>query len=163
MIVYLPFLTRSPIYALSVIFAGAIMPTLGSFFLFFLYFLLTRRDWLAAVAYITTWLIPCFFIPTDSRDVLVILSLAYGAVLIFLYLRFGLLTVAATSVAADVLVSSPVTLDFSAWYSGGSIVYLGVLIGMAAYGFVVASGGQALAWVSYVTGEADARPQAAVN
>jgi hypothetical protein len=64
------------------------------------------------------------------------------------------------TIAADLVSSTPVTFDFSAWYSGSSLVYLAALVGLVLYGFIVASGGQALAWVGHVTGEADAKPEA---
>jgi eukaryotic-like serine/threonine-protein kinase len=161
--IYHPVLTAGPVYALATIYAGAIVPTLGGFFMFFVYFLVTRREWLAAVAYALTWLIPACLLPAENRDALVLFNVVFCALLIFLYLRFGLLSVAVMSIADDIVTTAPVTFDFSAWYGGASIVYLGVLVGLAVYGFVVASGGQALAWVGHVTGETGAKAEAVMD
>jgi Protein kinase domain len=152
--------TAGPVYGLAVIFAAAVLPTLAGFFMIFVYFLIIRREWLAAAAYALTFMIPVCMAPTENRDVLVLTVVLYSALLVFLYLRFGLLSVAAMSIAGDLVSSTPVTFDFSAWYSGGSLVYLAVLVGLVVYGFIVASGGQALAWVGHVTGEANAKAEA---
>jgi hypothetical protein len=48
-----------------------------------------------------------------------------------------------------------------AWYAGSGLVYLSVLVALAVYGFVVASGGQWLGWVRYLTREASDQPQPA--
>jgi serine/threonine-protein kinase len=162
-LIYHPSLTYGTVYQLAVIYANAVVPTLGSFFMFFIYFLLTRREWIAAVAYVLTWVSPSFFAAADNRDLLLLLVSIYGVLLIFLYLRFGLLSVAVSNIVAELLNTTLVTFNFSAWYSGSSIVYLAILLGLVLYGFVVSSGGQALAWVAHVTGETGAKADAAMQ
>jgi serine/threonine-protein kinase len=153
---------NGPIFGIATIVAIAVVPTLSSFFLFFIYFLLTRREWLAAAAFTLTFSIPACMAPVENRDFLVLFVALFSALLVFMYLRFGLLSVAAMSIANNLADGVPVTFDFSAWYAGSALVYLAVLIGLVVYGFVVASGGQALAWVAHVTGEArqDLQPEA---
>jgi hypothetical protein len=161
--IFHPLLTAGPVYELATIYAGAVLPALGGFFMFFVYFLITRREWLAAIAYALTWLIPACLLPAENREAAVLFNIVFSALQILLYLRFGLLTVATMSIAGDIVTAAPVTFDFGAWYSGTSIVYLAVLVGLVLYGFVVASGGQALAWVGHFTGEADGKAAAGMD
>jgi serine/threonine-protein kinase len=159
--IYHPKLTAGPVYVLATIYVGAVVPTLGGFFLFFLFFLITRREWLAVFAYALTWVIPASLIPSESQDFVALYSLSVSALLIFLYLRFGLLSVAAASIAGDLSNYAPVTFNFRAWYGGSSLVYLAVILGVVFYGFIVSSGGQWLAWVRHLAGDASEEPQAA--
>src|SRR5262245_12788356 len=160
---YSPVLTCSPVVALATIFVQAIVPTLAGFFMIFVFFLLSRREWIAAIIYVLVWGIPTCLVPTENRDVLIVSVVAFSMVLVVMYLRFGLLAVAASSIPADIVSIAPVTFNFSAWYASDSVVYLAVLVGLAVYGFVVSSGGQALAWVTHQTGEANAKVEAALD
>src|SRR5262245_11150485 len=160
---YSPLLTCSPMVALATIFVQAVVPTLAGFFTIFVFFLLSRRDWIAAIIYALVWAVPVCLAPTENRDVLIVSIVAFSMLLVFMYLRFGLLAVAAASIPSQIVSVAPVTFNFSAWYASDSIVYLAVLIGLVLYGFVVSSGGQALAWVTHLTGEANAKVEAALD
>jgi hypothetical protein len=63
-----------------------------------------------------------------------------AAVLVFVVLRFGLLSVAVFRFVAPLLERAPITLDFSRWYSGRSLLALAVFVGIALYGFRLALG-----------------------
>jgi serine/threonine-protein kinase len=161
--IYNPMLTGGPVHGLATIFTVSVLPTLGGFFMIFLFFLVTRRVWLAAVVYSAVWMIPAWLAPIENRDVILPIMLAYGVIIILVYLQAGLLAVAALHVTLLISAWAPVTFEFSAWYSGSSIVYLAVFVGLVLYGFVVASGGQALAWVGYLTGEPGAELEPAMD
>jgi hypothetical protein len=65
--------------------------------------------------------------------------LLQSAVFVFVVLRFGLLSVAVMGFA-PLLQAAPITLDFSRWYSGRSLLALAVFVGIALYGFRLALG-----------------------
>jgi serine/threonine-protein kinase len=157
------FLTAGPASGLPCVFAIAIRQSLLAFVEFFAFYLLTRREWLAAIACTAFWL--TLEIMASKSDENLGLLLIVGSVLFIIQLvvimRFGVLALAALWIS-KILLYAPVTFDTSAWYSGSSLVYLGMLVGLVVYGFVVASGGQALAWVGHLTGEASAKVEAEV-
>jgi hypothetical protein len=65
-----------------------------------------------------------------------------AAVLVFVVLRFGLLSVAVFRFVAPLLQFAPITLDFSRWYAGRSLFALLVFAGIAVYAFRAALGRQ---------------------
>jgi len=52
--------------------------------------------------------------------------------------RFGLLATVIAEFLTDLCLSFPMTLDFSSWYAGSTVVVLVAVAGMAFYGFSVA-------------------------
>ncbi len=52
-----------------------------------------------------------------------------------LFIRFGLLSVAVSVVAVNLLNRIPQTADFGAWYAGGCKFALGMVFLVACYGF----------------------------
>jgi serine/threonine-protein kinase len=65
-----------------------------------------------------------------------------GSMYLFLLFRFGLLATVIAEYVVDLALSFPLTLDFSAWYSGSTVVVLVALAGMATYGLSVARVGR---------------------
>ncbi len=57
--------------------------------------------------------------------------------------RFGIVALAVSFLSRDLLLSSPLTLDFSRWYAGRSLLVLLILAGLAIYGFRASLGGKA--------------------
>jgi hypothetical protein len=83
-------------------------------------------------------------------------------ILIAVILRLGVLALA-TLWFTDILLGASITFDISAWYSGSSLIYFAVLMGLLIYGFVASGGGQTLEWVGHVTDETDAKVEAATS
>jgi hypothetical protein len=79
---------------------------------------------------------------TNWWHALIMLMLITGFVVVFT--RFGVLAFAALAFVYELLTTSPITLDTSAWYFGASLTYLLVVAGLAAYGCVVSLGGRPL-------------------
>ena len=56
--------------------------------------------------------------------------------------RFGLLAGVAYGVCYQMIRDCPITSDFTAWYGGGTLFALGVVVAICGYGFYTSLGGQ---------------------
>jgi eukaryotic-like serine/threonine-protein kinase len=70
------------------------------------------------------------------------MAIALGSLTIFVAARFGLVALAFTQLTRNLLLSAPLTLDFSRWYAGRSMFVLVVLASLAVYGFHTSLGGR---------------------
>ena len=57
-------------------------------------------------------------------------------------IRFGLITLITAMFVDEVLHSVPITTNFSAWYSGSTIVVVLVVLALAGFAFHTSLGGQ---------------------
>jgi serine/threonine-protein kinase len=116
----------------------AVFNALGIMSLFFLSTLILRRKWLAAVALGLVFVI----LNLSGENLSIELPFAFlrAALLVFLVLRFGLLSVAVGGFVDVLLEASPITLDFSQWYAGRSLFAVSLFVGIALYGFRIALG-----------------------
>jgi hypothetical protein len=109
--------------------------TLGLFVLVFLLRLVLRRDWLAGGALIVTTTL----LSMAGKDLpLYTAAFNIAALLVFVtvLLRFGLVAVTvANFVAATFSTGFPISMEFSRWYGGGTIVVLLAFCAVAVYGF----------------------------
>jgi serine/threonine-protein kinase len=62
-------------------------------------------------------------------------NVGWAAVMVFLYVRFGLIAVMATWLSGLLLFRFPFTTDFSAWYAQGGLLALATILLLAGYGF----------------------------
>ena len=121
---------------------GSISTTLLLFLLLFLFRVVLRKSWLAAVAFVLLFTTlkslgsdyPALEWPLEA---ILYTAFAFGA------LRFGLVTLAAALFTADVGLNIPVTLNTSAWYFSDSILALASLAALSIWGFYIALAGQA--------------------
>ncbi|MEP6995218.1 MAG: hypothetical protein ABI968_11900, partial [Acidobacteriota bacterium] len=65
-----------------------------------------------------------------------------AALMIFVATRFGILALAANALAGFLLTEAPLTLDFSRWYAGRSLLVVLLVAGIAFYGFWTSLGGK---------------------
>ncbi|MFN0123960.1 MAG: hypothetical protein ACKV2V_25950 [Blastocatellia bacterium] len=109
-------------------------------FLLFVLRTLTRRQWLAAVIVV---LLGCLLGLSASGSPLIgALSNGINFLLILtIMLRFGFFALA-VYVNVDGLLSYPMTLHFSAWYTGPALLLAGAVLALAAYAFHTSLGGQ---------------------
>jgi hypothetical protein len=116
----------------------AVFDALGIMSLFFLASSILRKKWLAGVA------LGLLFVILSLGGENLFLEVPFGvlraAFLVFLVLRFGLLSVAVGGFVDVLLQVSPITLDFSQWYAGRSFFALALFAAIALYGFRVALG-----------------------
>jgi hypothetical protein len=100
----------------------------------FVALLILRKRWAAVGA---VWLFATFvgFSPDEFWPVELPVAMIASTVVLFLMLRFGVLTVAISFAAMSILEASPLTLDPDAWYFGRSMVSLLFYATLIGYGF----------------------------
>jgi hypothetical protein len=121
-------------------FTNGLFVSLFTLFLFFLFRVVVRSDWVALLL---------FALLAGSSRVAGIASwaaipvlIAGGALRVFVLVR--LVAAIVDSFVWSLLVSSPMTLQTSAWYSSAGYVTLIIIGAMALYGVKTALGGRAL-------------------
>ncbi len=128
---WLAFLTRS------------ITSTLMCFLVLFLLRVLLRRAWLAGVVFVALYAAPSLLasrhLALEAPFQLVVYSIAAVAVV-----RFGLITLAAGLLTANVLLTVPMTASLSSWYAGGTIFVYASVLALALWGFTSSLAGQRL-------------------
>ncbi len=120
---------------------GSISSVLLMFLLLFLFRVLLRKSWLAAIAFIllfTALKSVSSAYPALEWPIQVTLytALAFGA------LRFGLVALAVALYTADLALNIPVTLNPSAWYFTSATLALATIAALAIWGFYTALAGQ---------------------
>jgi len=122
---------------------AAIQATLLFFFLLFVLRVLLRKEWLAAIVFVAIWTT----LKTLGSDYPWIegpaWTLIYGVAALIVF-RFGFVALAIGLFVTDMLLNVPVTLDFSAWYAGSTLLPLMIVAALAVWGFYNALAGQKL-------------------
>ncbi len=114
--------------------------------LFFLYLLhaLVKRAWVARLLLFVVW-IPLAAAGVRQDFLVVFLAVGiFGAIWVALLVRFGQLASAAFLFTVYVLVRTPLTLDWSAWYAGRSFAVLGFFAALMIAAFYTSLGGKPL-------------------
>ena len=115
----------------------------GLMFLLLLFSILLRREWIAVGL---LWLIFTVIGALTGEHPAIdwAFSAASSAVILFVLLRYGLLTMVVMQFFILGFVFYPVTTDFSAWYAGSTIFAVAVALALMAYGFYISLAGQKL-------------------
>ena len=114
---------------------SAIVNTMGLFVLIFLLRLLLRRDWLAGGSLVVIVTLASM-VGKDLPLLVAAFNIAALLVFVTLLFRFGLVAVAvANFVAAALSTGFPMSMEFSRWYGGPTIVALLALSAIAVYGY----------------------------
>jgi predicted Ser/Thr protein kinase len=122
---------------------GAIQGTLLFFFLLFVLRVLLRKEWLAAIVFVAIWAT----LKTLGSDYPWIEGPAWSLlylVAVLVVFRFGFVALAVGLFVTDMLLNVPLTLDFSAWYVGSTLLPLLIVAALAIWGFYNALAGQKL-------------------
>jgi hypothetical protein len=121
---------------------GSLLFAFVALSLLFLGRLFLRRQWLAVA--VTAVLMTILILGDLGENFLVSLpfTVAIAALSLIVLIRFGFLGLCVFMWVSLLLQSFPVTLDFSRWYIGRSILLLLVLVALAAYGFRAALAGR---------------------
>jgi serine/threonine-protein kinase len=106
--------------------------------LFLLLNLILRKKWLAAVALGLVNIVVS--LSGENFSIEVPFAFLEAAVLVFVVLRFGLLSLAVLQFVSPLLQAAPITVDFSQWYAGRSVVALSLFVGIALYAFRISLG-----------------------
>ncbi len=121
----------------------SIQATLEFFFLMFVFRVIFRKPWLAALVFVAFWT----GIKAYGNHHLFLIIPAYAAVYgiaAFMILRFGFIALAVGIFTVDLLANIPFTTDWSSWWVGGSIAVVVLVAAMAVWGCYTALAGQKL-------------------
>jgi hypothetical protein len=114
---------------------------LAILFVLFLLRALLRKEWAAAVAFVL--LFTFFFAAANQFDpVVLVTSLIFWALAVFLLIRFGLLAFVVQAFFDHLLESYPLTTHGSDWYAGISLTAILLMAAIALYGFYTSLGGR---------------------
>jgi serine/threonine-protein kinase len=115
--------------------------------------ILLRRTWAAVAAFviIPTVVVPVMVYTSVSAEMgltpvalIAIMVVIIASLNLLILLRFGLVTAICASLIHQSLAGQPITFDFSAWYSGTSLLILALLLGLVGFGFYTSLAGRPL-------------------
>ena len=121
----------------------SVQATLVFFFLMFIFRVICRKPWLAAIVFVAFWT----FIKTYQSHHLFLIVPAYAAVYgiaAFVILRFGFVALAVGIFTVDLLANIPFTTDFSSWYFAGPVFVVALIAALAVWGCYTALAGRKL-------------------
>jgi predicted Ser/Thr protein kinase len=117
---------------------AAMISPIFVFFLILAVRLIVKKQWIAVgVSLVLMTLVQGLSSATEPLGW--ILSAGIWMLIIWIMVRRGLLPAVFTFVYANLLISLPLTSDFSAWYAGRAWFGVGVLAAVALYGFYISS------------------------
>ena len=114
-------------------------------FMYVVLLAIVRRRWIAA-SLVLAFICGVILAEADSAHVWIVLSLSLvlAAVTIFVFLRYGLLTLATALYVTQILNVVPLTLDLSRSHAGISTLALLIVTALAVYGFHVSRAGEGM-------------------
>ena len=118
-------------------------------FVLFALRVLLRRQWLAILVFVCglTPLFASSFIRQDFNTIpwsFVVLQAVWLAAIALTVLRFGLLALTVATLVSMRCAELPITVDFSTWYTSGSLIIMLMLAALAAYGCHTALAGRSI-------------------
>jgi hypothetical protein len=136
---------RSAIGVMLRVLPNALQSAMLGTFMYVVLLALVRRRWLAA-ALVMAFICAVVLAEAGSQHVWIVFALAVvlSAVTIFVFLRFGLLTLATAFLVMQILNRVPLTLDLSRPHAGVSSLALLVVAGISLYAFHVSRAGEGL-------------------
>jgi len=113
------------------------------FFLMFVFRVILRKPWLAALAFVAFWTVIKSY---DNHHFIYIVPayLAVYGIAAFVVLRFGFIALAVGIFTVDLLANLPLTTDLSSWYLGNSVFAVLLIAAIAVWGCYSALAGQRL-------------------
>jgi tRNA A-37 threonylcarbamoyl transferase component Bud32 len=123
--------------------ANSVQATLGMFFLMFVFRVLLRKPWLAAIAFVALWS-ALKVVGSQHPMVLLPLQVFVYAGAAFVLIRFGALALATGIFVADILLNIAITSHLTAWYYGGTWFVLVTVLALLGWAFYIALAGQKL-------------------
>lgn len=118
-------------------------------FILFGFRVLLRRRWLAVIGYFALFTMLTALESSQQYQgwaifASALLAATYTAIMLVAFLRFGLLAAIGVFLVESVHNNAPITLDFSAWYAGGGLFSMLLILAVAAYGFHTSLAGRPL-------------------
>ena len=123
--------------------AISVQTTLVFFFLMFVFRVIFRKPWLAALVFVAFWTVLKAY---DEHHLFLVVpaAVAVYSIAAFVVLRFGFVALAVGAFTADLLSNVPITTDFSSWYIGAPIFVFTLIVALALWGCYTALAGQKL-------------------
>jgi ABC-type antimicrobial peptide transport system permease subunit len=113
------------------------------FFLMFVFRVLFRKPWLAALAFVALWTFTKSYGEHHLTYILPAYVAVYG-IAAFVVLRFGFIALAVGIFTVDLVSNLPLTTDLSSWYLGNSIFAVLLIAAITVWGCYCALAGQKL-------------------
>ncbi|MGA2736934.1 MAG: serine/threonine-protein kinase [Bryobacteraceae bacterium] len=135
---------RGAVAGFLILIPNCVVLALIWFVLIFVLRVVLRRDWLAAGAFVSIYMVLNAIGTPASPALGALFAGIETGLLVFAMLRFGLVTLIASSFVYELLLLFPITADFSAWYAGASLLALLSVAAMAAFAFHASLGGRPL-------------------
>ena len=135
---------RGAIASFLVVLPSCVIQALIWFILIFILRVILRRNWLAAVGFVLIYALLNGLSATAAPTVAALSGAAETAVLVFVMLRFGLVSLLSASFVYVMMILFPLTTDFSLWYSGAALFAVLVIAAMAAFAFHTSLAGRSL-------------------
>ena len=122
---------------------ASIESALVFFFLMFVFRVIFRKPWLAALAFVALWTASKAY---DNHHFIYIVPayLAVYGIVAFVVLRFGFIALAVGLFTVQILANLPLTTDLSSWYLGNSVFVVLLIAAIAVWGCYCALAGQKL-------------------
>jgi hypothetical protein len=134
---------RHTVATLMSIMPNAFVQLFVTFLLLFVARLLLRKEWLAAIAFLSLYTL--LQIAGSSTPLLdAALGLGVSITIYIAMTRFGFVTFVTALYVFTLMVVMPVTIDFSVWYAGASALVMAAVIGIAGYGMHAALAGRSI-------------------
>jgi serine/threonine-protein kinase len=121
----------------------SIIEALVVLFVIFLFRLIARSEWGAGALYCVL-IVALNNVGISHAAVGSLFSAAVAALTVYILIRYGLVAVAVFLFVNALLSGFPLTLDFSKWYAGQSLVALATVLALAVLGFREALAGRAV-------------------
>ena len=135
--------TRFAVGALIANLINAAAYSLVNFFLLFLFKIVFRKNWLAAVAFLALFTVSKFLAPGFSVPAMVA-EIGGLVLIVHVLMRYGLLALVTMTVIGEAAKRFYLTFDFSGWYGSSSLLVLIVFVVTAIVAFRLALGGRKL-------------------
>jgi hypothetical protein len=129
---------RSTLGAMTGVIARAIRTGLFFFLLLFVWRVLLRRQWAAAMAFAATFALLDLL---GGRPWISVVT-NYGVLLMaaLVVVRGGLVSLTVGLLVTNVLLSTPLSSDLSAWYFGNAVLFVGLTVALATWAFYISVG-----------------------
>jgi serine/threonine-protein kinase len=105
---------------------------------------IVRREWVAFPLVLGITLIAFMPAPGPAFTVRVLLTAAMIGVQLWVLVRLGLFPLVVSAFTIGMLRASPLTSDLSAWYAKDAVIAIGIVVGIALYGFRATLAGRPL-------------------
>jgi predicted Ser/Thr protein kinase len=135
---------RGTIAAFLGLIPNCVLLALIWFVLLFILRVMLRRDWLAAGAVVSIYMVLNAIGTPTTPALAALFAGVETTLLVFVMLRFGLVALIASSFVFELMILFPITPDFGVWYAGASMFALLSVAAMAAFAFHSALAGRPL-------------------